>query len=225
MDQVIAFIGPPAVGKTTLTIRLGGNAGCTVFRLRERVPQEMLAAAAANSERVDWVDDVTVARALRAYIEETTADKSVHTALLDNFPGSGIQVRLLLGVLRRLRPGCAVTAVELILDERVRQERVRSRRVCHTCERDPVHDPRLPAVASGNDPWRCAHCGGVLHPRRGDAPRLVAARTTRFEHEAPGLRRAFADADVEIVRIDASRAVADLITELSLLITTRSLHS
>jgi adenylate kinase len=224
MDQVIAFIGPPAVGKTTLTIQLGEDAGCTVFRLREHVPQEM-PAAAANSDRVDWVDDVTVARALRAYIEETTADKSVHTALLDNFPGSGIQVRLLLGVLHRLQPECTVTAVELVLDERVRQRRVRSRRVCHTCEHDPVHDPRLPAVASSGDPWRCARCGGVLHPRRGDAPRLVAARTTRFEHEAPGLRRAFADAGVEIVRVDASRAVADLTAELSLLITTRSLHT
>ena len=52
MDQVIAFIGPPAVGKTTLTIRLGESAGFTVFRLREHVPREMLAAAAANSDRV-----------------------------------------------------------------------------------------------------------------------------------------------------------------------------
>lgn len=225
MDQVIAFIGPPAVGKTTLTIWLGESAGCTVFRLREHVPQEMLAAAAANSDRVDWVDDVTVARALRAYIEEATTDKSGHTALLDNFPGSGIQVRLLLGILHRLRPGCTVTAVELVLDERVRQERVRSRRVCHTCERDPVHDPRLPAVASSGNPWRCARCGGVLHPRRGDAPRLVAGRTSRFEHEAPGLRQAFTDAGAEIMRIDASRAVADLTAELSLLITTRSPNS
>ena len=168
---------------------------------------------------------MTVARALHAYIEKATSDKSAHTALFDNFPGSGIQVRLLLGVLHRLRPGCTLTAVELVLDERVRQERVRSRRVCHTCERDPVHDPRLPAVASGDDPWRCARCGGVLHPRRGDAPRLVAGRTSRFEHEAPGLRQAFADAGVEIMRIDASRAVADLTAELSLLITARSLNS
>jgi adenylate kinase len=225
MDQVIAFLGPPAVGKTTLTIRLGENAGCTVFRLREHVPQEMLAAAAANSDRVDWIDDVTVARALRAYIEEAIADKPVHSALLDNFPGSGIQVRLLLGLLHRLQPGCAVTAVELVLDERVRQERVRARRVCHTCERDPVHDPRLPAVASAGDPWRCARCGGILHPRRGDAPRLVAGRTSRFEHEAPGLRQALADAGAEIMRIDASRVVADLTAELSPLITTRSLNS
>src|SRR5271170_5981881 len=133
MEHVMAVIGPPAVGKTTLTMRLGEKPGCSVFRLREHVPKVMLAAAAANSDRVDWVDDVTVARALRAYAERIIGDESVHTVLLDNFPGSGTQVGLLLGILARLAPECAVTAAELVADDRVRLARVRARRVCHTC--------------------------------------------------------------------------------------------
>jgi adenylate kinase len=170
---VIAVIGPPAVGKTTLTMRLGENHGCSVFRLREHVPKVMLAAAAANSDRVDWVDDVTVARALLAYAERVSGDESVHTVLLDNFPGSGTQVGLLLGILARLAPECAVTAAELVADDRVRLARVRARRVCHTCERDPVHDPRLPAQAVLGDPRRCARCGGTLHPA-GATPRACS---------------------------------------------------
>ena len=225
MKHVVAVIGPPAVGKTTLTMRLGENPGCSVFRLREHVPEVILAATAANSDRVDWVDDVTVARAMRAYAERAASDESVQTVLLDNFPGSGPQVRLLLGILSRLAPECGVTAAELVADERVRQARVRNRRVCHTCEHDPVHDPRLPAQRASDDPWRCARCGGTLHPRRGDAPRLLAARTARFRHEAPGLRQALTDAGISILRLDASREITDLSAELSQLISARRLPS
>src|SRR6266404_3041939 len=114
MKQVIAVIGPPAVGKTTLTTRLGEESGCVVFRLREHVAPEILAAAAANPDRVDWIDDVNVARALRTYIERINAAEGAHTVLLDNFPGSGSQVRLLLGILGPFSPRCAVRAVELV---------------------------------------------------------------------------------------------------------------
>jgi adenylate kinase family enzyme len=222
IERMIAVIGPPAVGKTTLTMRLGEIPGCAVFRLRAHVPPEILAATAANPDRVDWVDDLTVALALRGYVERANSDGEAHTVLLDNFPGSGTQVRLLLAILRRRAPRCVVMAAELVLDERTRRARVRGRRVCHACERDPAHDPRLPAVASSSDAWKCGRCGGTLHPRRGDAPRLLKARTDRFRQEAPGLRQAFADAGIDVLRVDASRQIADLVTELSTLIATRS---
>ena len=225
MDQIIAVIGPPAAGKTTLTTRLGEAPGCAVFRLREHVPEPVLAAASANPDRVDWIDDLTVTRVLRAYIGRAAADKSFHTVLLDNFPGSALQVELLLGVVSRLAPACGVMAVELRVDERTRQQRMENRRVCHTCEHDPVRDPRLPATPSSSDPWRCARCGGLLHPRRGDAPRLFSARTARFEAEAPAVRQALADVGVAIVTTDVGRPVEAISEELSLLIASGSLSS
>jgi adenylate kinase family enzyme len=225
MERMIAVIGPPAAGKTTLTMRLGTIPGYAVFRLREHVPPEILAATAANPDRVDWVDDPTVALALRGYVKGVNSDGETHTVLLDNFPGSGTQVQLLLGILRRRAPRCVVLAAELVLDERTRQARVRGRRVCHACEHDPAHDPRLPAVASSGDPWKCGRCGGTLHPRRGDAPRLLKARTARFRQEAPGLRQAFAEAGIDLLRVDATREIADIAAELSTLIATRSLPS
>jgi len=222
MECMVAVIGPPAVGKTSLTMRLGETPGCSVFRLREHVPPVILAATAADPDRVDWVDDLTVALALRGYVERVATDGKTQAVLLDNFPGSGTQVRLLLGILRRRAPRCIVRAAELVLDERTRRARARVRRVCHTCEDDPAHDPRLPAVASNSDAWKCGRCGGTLHPRRGDAPRLLAARTARFRQEAPGLRQAFADAGINVLHVDASRDIADLAAELSMLIVTGS---
>lgn len=173
LERVVAVIGPPAVGKTTLTMRLAELAACQVFRLREHVPEVILAATATNAAQLGWIDDVTVARALRGYVERIVSDRSVRTVLLDNFPGSDTQVRLLLGVLRRLAPACATQAVELVVDRKVRDRRVLGRRVCHNCEHHPIHDPRIPAVASEGDPKHCANCGGVLHPRRGAMPRAL----------------------------------------------------
>lgn len=222
LQRMIAIIGPPAAGKTTLTLQMAKSPGCRVFRLREHVPDTILAATATSAERLGWIDDLTVARALRAYIERVMHDEAAHTVSLDNFPGSDTQVRLLLGIQRRLAPTCVLHAVELLADRTIREQRVRARRVCHRCEQDPIHDPRLPAQASSSDPRRCARCGGVLHPRRGDAPRLLAARTRRYEEAAIGIHATFADADIDILRLDSGRPLEVTASDLSLLLATRS---
>jgi len=207
LQNVVAVIGPPAVGKTTLTLRLAESPGCEVFRLREHVPDIILAATAIKPDRVGWIDDLTVTRALRGYFERLVADGTVRLVLLDNFPGSGTQVRLLLGAIRGLVPVCAIHVVELLASHDVRERRVLGRRVCHQCEQDPIHDPRIPAPASEEDPERCARCGGLLHPRRGDAPRLFALRTQRYADEAEGIRAAFAEAGIQAVQLDSSQPI------------------
>ncbi len=215
LKRVVAVIGPPAVGKTTLTMRFSGSPRCEVFRLREHVSDTILAATATDAQRIRWIDDLTVAQAVRSYFEQVIVDGTVCTLLLDNFPGSATQVWLLLGILYRLVPGCAVHAVELLANHEVREHRMLGRRVCHECEQDPIHDPRIPAPASEDDPERCARCGGLLHPRRGDAPRLFTLRTLRYEDEAVGIRAAFTTAGIEVVQLDSDQSVEALADRLA----------
>jgi adenylate kinase len=222
LERALAIIGPPAAGKTTLTMRLGRMPGCCVFRLREHVPETMLAATATSAERLGWLDDLTVTRALRGYLETMIRAGQVHTVLLDNFPGSDTQARLLVSVLRKLAPSCVVHVVELVVAPAVLEQRVRNRRVCHQCEHDPIHDPRLPARPSPTDPRRCARCNSILHPRRGDAPRLLQARMQRYATAAIGIRAAFAEVGIEILQLDSTRPPEETASELSLLLATRS---
>jgi adenylate kinase len=65
LQNVVAVIGPPAVGKTTLTMRLAELPGVEIFRLRDHVSEVILAATATSADRVGWIDDLTVTRALR----------------------------------------------------------------------------------------------------------------------------------------------------------------
>jgi adenylate kinase len=222
LERALAIIGPPAAGKTTLTVRLGQMPGCCVFRLREHVPETLLAATATSAERLGWLDDLTVTRALRGYLGAIIHDGATHTVLLDNFPGSGIQAHLLIAALHRLAPTAVVHVVELVADRAVLQGRVRERRVCHRCEQDPIHDPRLPAEPSPADTQRCARCNSILHPRRGDAPRLLAARIERYTEAVVGIRTAFEGVGIEVLQCDANRPPEKTASDLSLLLATRS---
>ena len=222
LEHAIAVIGQPAAGETTLTLWLGKMPGCCVFRLREHVPETMLAATATTAERLGWLDDLTVAGALRKYMETVIQAGSAHTVLLDNFPGSGTQARLLVSLLRKLASQCDLHVAELVVTPAVLERRVRDRRVCHQCEQDPIHDPRLPAQSSPADPRRCARCNSILHPRRGDAPRLLAARIHRYSRAVIGIRAAFAEASIDFLQVDSNRPPEQTASELSLLLATRS---
>jgi adenylate kinase len=217
LQNVVAIIGPPAAGKTTLTLHMSELPGYRVFRLREHVPDTILAATATDARRIGWIDDLTVTSALRGYVKRTNFEGTAHTVLLDNFPGSGTQVRLLLDTLHQLVPVCTALAVELLATHEVREHRMLGRRVCHQCEQDPIHDPRMPAAASLEDPERCARCGGLLHPRRGDAPRLFTLRTQRYTEQAEGIRAAFALAGIEVMRLNSNCSMdtlAGVLTDL-----------
>jgi adenylate kinase len=222
LERALAIIGPPAAGKTTLTVWLGKTPGCYVVRLREHVPETMLAATATSAERLGWLDDLTVTRALRGYLETVIRTGTAHTVLLDNFPGSDTQARLLASLLGKLAPRCTLHVAELVATPAVLERRVRDRRVCHQCEHDPIHDPRLPAEPSPADPRRCARCNSILHPRRGDAPRLLAARRERYSRAVIGIRAAFTQVGIDVLRVDNDRPAERTASELSLLLATRN---
>jgi adenylate kinase len=202
--NVIAVIGPPAVGKTTLAMQLEQLPGRQVFRLREHVPQNSLAVTVTNAERRGWIDDVIVITSVRGYMESLIREKEIHTLLLDNFPGRATQVRLFLSVMQQLAPDCIVRAIELVADPAVLRRRAASRRVCHHCEHDPLGDPRLPATASTVDPRRCACCNHLLHTRQGDTPTVYEARNQRYYQMVGGIRHALSNAGITVRRLDSS---------------------
>src|SRR5437879_2658497 len=126
LSLVVPISGPPAAGKTTLTLRLGSSPGRRIFRLREHVPKEVLAATATSSERLGWIDEFTVAEALRKYFNAAHADPEVHTVLLDNFPGSASQVDQLLSTLLVMTPPCHIEAIEVVTDIRTLKQRAKN---------------------------------------------------------------------------------------------------
>lgn len=205
LSHVVPVLGPPAVGKTTLTLALAANPHRRVFRLREHVPFDLLAATTASADQLGWIADDVVESTVGTYIERLASGGQIHTVLLDNFPGTALQTRMLIEVLAAHAPQCAIAPIELVLDERTRRSRATQRRVCHRCERDPIADPRIPASATASNPWKCGRCGSLLHPRRGDAPSLFAARSRRHEGAADAIHEAFAAAGHPVTTLTADR--------------------
>lgn len=223
LTRAISLIGPPAVGKSALALRLGMEPGYTVFRLREHVPQAVLAATATDAERLGWIDDFTVMTSVHGYLE-VARDRAVHSVLLDNFPGTETQVSLYLSLMRQLAPDCAVAAVELTAQEFVLRQRSSARRVCGYCERDPLCDPRLPAAASASDPRRCARCDHLLVVRHGDDPTVYHVRMRRYYELSNGVRQAFAHAGIPVPLLLNSSSLDRTAKQLTALFTPRSRH-
>lgn len=189
---LVAVVGPPAVGKSTLTGALANRFGARVFRLRE-FAHEFRARSGTDQRLFDtgdplgWFPDKAVALLLRAaFLQGQFPAQPM--VVLENFPGSLIQFQLLNTVAGQLQAPLAV--IELTADDGLLSIRIRTRRVCLTCEPDPRGDPHRPAHPAAEHPDQCASCGGALTLRRGDEPQRFAARLARFRHRIPAIRQA-----------------------------------
>ncbi|WP_067694458.1 AAA family ATPase [Nocardia jejuensis] len=222
LSLVVPLFGPPAAGKTTLTMMLAGKPGISVFRLREHVPRDLLSISAGNSQHPGWLDPFTVDEALSRYFVGVQADRAVTTVLLDNFPGSASQVDELVSVVRECEPTCRIEAVEVFTDNKTLEQRARTRKVCHRCECDPISDPRLPAIPAKGDPWKCSRCAGTLHPRRSDSPSLRRARMKRYQQAAEGIRTGFHGSGIPVSQLDTTTTIDGAANLLVPLVISRS---
>jgi len=97
---LVAVLGPPGAGKTTVISALGQSRSLPVFRLREAVNaySDLLADLAPSTDPLGWVGVQAVQRILRAAFIDGRFRIGVGPALLDNFPGTAHQLHRLADV-------------------------------------------------------------------------------------------------------------------------------
>jgi adenylate kinase family enzyme len=174
----VAIVGPPAVGKNTVSGALANRFGARVFRLRE-FAHEFRARPGVDQRMFDTGDPL-------GWFPE----KQPH------------QLRLLNAVAGQLQASLAV--IELTADDDLLAIRIRTRRVCPTCEPDPRGDPHRPARSVAEDPDQCAGCGGALILRWGDETQRFAVRLARFRRRIPAIRQATTGLQLPYHVVDAT---------------------
>jgi len=202
--ELIAVVGPPAVGKSTVTTSLAARLDAEVFRLRDfaarfRRDHLHLEVLFEPVDALGWFGDPAVEVLLTAAFGLPTL---VGTVLLENFPGSVAQLRFLSEL--AAERGWIFRIVELAAPDAVVAARSDARRVCPACEPGPSGYPHRPARACPGHPHACSDCGGRLQRRRCDEPDRFTARLHRFRAHLPDLRAATRASGVPHVVIDAA---------------------
>lgn len=199
---LVAVIGPPGAGKSTVVAALAGAGSVPVFRLREtiRARPELLAGLAPTPDPLGWVDPEAVGRVVQAVFVEGRFGFGASTVLLDNFPGTAGQLELLTEV--AACTGARLALLELRAHTRTVMARVAERRVCPSCGRDP----HAPAVPAAGDPEQCGSCAAPLVRRDTDVPRLHGLRLARYTENRPEITECAAERGIphRIVNADAS---------------------
>lgn len=190
---VLALVGPPAVGKSTVSAVLAER-GAEVFKLREfarycRDQRVLRSELFESTDRLGWLRDEVVAALLTVAFDGGFPTQGL--VVLESLPGTAAQLRLVMKA-----AGSRFAVAELTADDATVLARAAARRVCSSCEADALGDPRRPAIASLLDHGRCARCGDQLLRRRGDDPATFAVRLERFRHNIPMIRREAAAAGV-----------------------------
>lgn len=185
---LVAVLGAPGAGKSTLSAGLITGRGARVCRIRElaQTYRDITGTTGAVRDRLGWLPE----RAVRQLLAAAVADGRIGgpgLTVLEGFPGSTEQARLLHHL------GLSLTAdvriVELDVPGPVLLARTRARRVCRGCEPGARGDPHRPARDDQTRPGRCAACSTRLTRRSGDEPVTLAARTDRYRRRLPGIRR------------------------------------
>jgi adenylate kinase family enzyme len=206
--RLLALIGPPASGKSSLAEALAQEHGHGLFRLREsawRARPEISGLEEAllhSPDPLGWIDDEYVRAVLDRELGPMLA--SERPVVLESFPGTANQVNLLLGTMAAARLGPAnLRVAELRASDRTLRKRADHRRVCLTCEQDERGDPHRPAKGRR----RCRSCGGPLIRRLSDTEAAFERRSRRFNANIPAIGDALATHGVAITPLDATRSI------------------
>ncbi|WP_162907124.1 AAA family ATPase [Allorhizocola rhizosphaerae] len=204
---LVAVIGPPGAGKSTVVSHLTKPGGVPVFRLREMIRShpQLLADFAPSPDPLGWVGLQAVWRVLHAAFVDGLFDVGRGPVVLDNFPGTAGQLELLAEIADAV--GAQVALLELRASATTLVLRVAQRRVCLACS----PDSHAPAVASETDSKRCASCGATLSRRFSDVPRLHGLRLARYSANLPEITELAAERGIPHQRVDADLAMPDVL--------------
>lgn len=210
--RLIAVIGPPVVGKSTVTGLAATELGVHVFRLREfadryQVDHPEFDHLFETADPLGWFRDDTVKMLLGVAFD---VPSRAGTVLLENLPGNAIQVHYLVELSHAA--GHELEVIELAAPDNLLTVRASTRRVCPSCEPDPRGAPHHPAHGLPTAPDDCDRCGGRLTPRKSDEFPLFEARLRRFRNNCPHIRTAAAAARVPYRVIDAADNVSSVST-------------
>jgi adenylate kinase len=207
---IISLLGPPNVGKSTLSTALSAEFEAQVVRPRDAMRQVVdarpgLAELFSPVDSLGWASDYALAYALRVAIDSAPSGRAV---LLENLPWDALQF---LDLYHRT-VNSAVDLVVLLVDagDDVLMARGAGRRVCQACEHDPGGLPRRPARPAAGDADRCAVCGGALSTRPDDSVEILGERIRRSRRYLADITRYAAVVGVPIHRLDGTLDPADL---------------
>ncbi|MFC0844669.1 nucleoside monophosphate kinase [Streptomyces noboritoensis] len=189
--SVVAVLGPPASGKTTVADALADAHGAAVFRVREaahrmaRTEPIIAAAVEATADPLGWLPDL-----LAHDLARTALDAAVgRLVVLEGYPGNRVQAQALALLLRaRCR---RLSVIELTARPGTLAARLARRRVCAVCDPAPG-GPRRQAATDASRPGRCGACGAQLSVRDTDRGEKAELRQARYTANLPGVRAAFA---------------------------------
>ena len=203
---LVAVIGPPGAGKSTVVAALANTDGMPVFRLRETIRGRpgLLAGLGPSMDPLGWVSLEAVRRALHARFVQGRFTFGASTVLLDNFPGTAGQLDLLAETAEAAAARLAL--LELRVDTATIVGRVAQRRVCLACS----PDPHAPAARAADDARRCGSCRTVLARRDTDVPRLHELRLARYAANQPEIAERAAERGLAHLSVNADATMSEV---------------
>ncbi len=203
---LVAVIGPPGVGKSTIVAHFAAREGVAVFRLREfiRSHPDLLSDLAPADDLLGWVSLEAVRRLVHAAFVDRLFAVGHGPVVLDNFPGTAGQLALLAEIADVV--GARLALLELRAWAATLVMRVAQRRVCLQCGPDS-HASALPSDADSD---RCARCGATLSRRASDAAERHRLRLARYCANLPEITELAAAHRIPHHSVDANLPVPDV---------------